>query len=166
MKGDKSQSRASTGISLFNDGAASSIPNSILRFRLLLGKDPSCAGHGTHVAGVVGGLRYGVAKDVNIVMGTFCLLMRFNFISLDIHAVEVQPCTSSGSLRYVLKGLDWLMDNAKKPAVAQMSLVALGKSQSLNRMVEEVIDAGIPFVVSAGNYGAGNEMTLLVNSKL
>lgn len=46
--------------------------------------DPSCAGHGTHVAGIVGGLKYGVAKDVEIIMGkpqfcssfTHCLFSR------------------------------------------------------------------------------------------
>lgn len=69
--------------------------------------------------------------------------------------MEVQPCTGPGSSKYVLQGLDWLLDNVQYPAVAQMSLVALGLSKSLNGMVQQVIDAGIPFVISAGNYGAG-----------
>ena len=69
-------------------------------------------------------------------------------------SVEVQPCSGLGSLRYVLKGLDWLLDHAKRPAVAQMSLIALGTSQSLNDMVQEVVNTGIPVVVSAGNYAA------------
>ncbi|GMH33288.1 hypothetical protein BSKO_01122 [Bryopsis sp. KO-2023] len=96
--------------------------------------DPSCAGHGTHVAGIVGGLKYGVAKDVNIVM------------------VQVQPCAEKGSVQYLLSGMDWVLNNVKYPAVVQMSLLALGTSHSLNRKVKQIIDARIPFVLSAGNY--------------
>lgn len=75
-------------------------------------------------------------------------------------AVQVQPCKEKGSVQYLLSGMDWVLDNVKRPAVAQMSLLALGKSYSLNRKVQQLIDANIPFVLSAGNYANGKLTTL------
>lgn len=69
--------------------------------------------------------------------------------------VQVQPCKEKGSVQFLLSGMDWLLDNAKRPAVVQMSLLALGASKSLNKKVDQIIDAHIPFVLSAGNYANG-----------
>ena len=63
-----------------------------------------CHGHGTHVAGTVGGATYGVAKSVSLV------------------AVRVLSCTGSGSTSGVIAGLDWISRHRSGPAVANMSL--------------------------------------------
>src|SRR6187549_871194 len=63
-----------------------------------------CAGHGTHVAGTVGGSTYGVAKGVQLV------------------AVRVLNCSGSGTTAGVVAGIDWVTATAIKPAVANMSL--------------------------------------------
>ncbi|SMF10550.1 S8 family peptidase [Pseudobacteriovorax antillogorgiicola] len=94
-----------------------------------------CNGHGTHVAGTVGGSTYGVAKEVTI------------------HGVRVLGCNGSGSNSGVIAGVEWVAENAIKPAVANMSLGG-GASSALDRAVEKAIDAGITFVVAAGNSSA------------
>lgn len=63
-----------------------------------------CNGHGTHVAGTVGGTVYGVAKSVRL------------------YAVRVLDCNGSGSNSGVIAGVDWVRQNARRPAVANMSL--------------------------------------------
>ncbi|MCW3842433.1 S8 family serine peptidase, partial [Micromonospora yasonensis] len=63
-----------------------------------------CNGHGTHVAGTVGGSSYGLAKGVQLV------------------AVKVLNCQGSGTTAGVVSGVDWVTQNAIKPAVANMSL--------------------------------------------
>ncbi|MFV2102205.1 S8 family serine peptidase [Micromonospora sp. LOL_024] len=63
-----------------------------------------CNGHGTHVAGTVGGARYGVAKGVTLV------------------GVRVLCCEGFGTTEQVIAGVDWVTGNAQKPAVANMSL--------------------------------------------
>lgn len=83
------------------------------------------------------------------------ILMKFMSV-----VVQVQPCKEKGSVQYLLSGMDWVLDNVKRPAVAQMSLLALGKSYSLNRKVQQLIDANIPFVLSAGNYANGGLASL------
>lgn len=50
--------------------------------------DASCAGHGTHVAGIVGGLKYGVAKDVDIVMGKLLHLFITSHISIELLLIK------------------------------------------------------------------------------
>jgi subtilisin family serine protease len=91
-----------------------------------------CNGHGTHVAGTVGGRMYGVAKDVKLV------------------GVRVLDCTGNGSYSAIIAGVDWVTKNAVRPAVANMSLGGT-VSSALNAAVARSIAAGITYAVAAGN---------------
>jgi hypothetical protein len=91
-----------------------------------------CHGHGTHVAGTVGGATYGVAKDVTL------------------HAVRVLDCAGSGSNSGVIAGIDWVRTNGQRPAVINMSLGG-GYSTTLNQAVAAAVADGIIVVVAAGN---------------
>jgi subtilisin family serine protease len=105
-------------------------------YSALKGKDADvdCNGHGTHVAGTVGGTSFGVAK------------------SASLYAVKVLDCAGSGSYSAVIAGIDWVTANRRLPAVANMSLGG-GKSQALNDAVERSIAAGVTYAVAAGNSG-------------
>ena len=94
-----------------------------------------CNGHGTHVAGTIGGATYGVAKKVKLV------------------AVRVLDCDGSGYLSDVVAGVDWVTKHAVKPAVANMSLGG-GRSASVEAAVARSIKAGITYAVAAGNENA------------
>ncbi len=91
-----------------------------------------CNGHGTHVAGTVAGSRYGVAPAATV------------------HAIRVLDCKGSGSMSGVIKGVDWVTKYHQKPAVANMSLGG-GASSALDKAVANSIDAGVHYVVAAGN---------------
>ncbi|MCU7725578.1 S8 family serine peptidase [Actinoplanes sp. KI2] len=99
-----------------------------------------CNGHGTHVAGTIGGAHYGVAKKVKLV------------------AVRVLDCAGSGTLSGVIAGVDWVTAHAQKPAVANMSLGG-GRSTTLDAAVQRSIDSGVTYAVAAGNddVNAGRE---------
>ncbi|MCZ7431980.1 S8 family peptidase [Streptomyces sp. WMMC1477] len=92
-------------------------------------------GHGTHVAGTVGGSTYGVAKNVDLV------------------SVRVLDDGGSGSYSGVIAGVDWVTDNAQLPAVANMSLGG-GASSSVDDAVRNSIAAGVTYAVAAGNSNA------------
>ncbi len=91
-----------------------------------------CNGHGTHVAGTIGGNTYGVAKSVTLV------------------PVRVLDCNGSGTMSGVIAGVSWITTNAALPAVANMSLGG-GASQSLDDAVNASITTGIVYVIAAGN---------------
>lgn len=91
-----------------------------------------CNGHGTHVAGTVGGTTWGIAKGVTLV------------------AVRVLNCRGSGTTSGVIAGLDWVRNNAIRPAVANMSLGG-GASSALDQAVASASASGITFAVAAGN---------------
>lgn len=91
-----------------------------------------CNGHGTHVAGTVGGSTYGVAKGVTIV------------------AVRVLNCSGSGTTSGVIAGINWVTANHANSAVANMSLGG-GASTSLDTAIKNSISAGVTYSVSAGN---------------
>ena len=91
-----------------------------------------CNGHGTHVAGTVGGTTYGVAKSVRLV------------------PVRILGCDGSGASSNVIAGLDWILKNGSKPAVVNMSLGGAASS-SLDSAVENLYNNGYVMVVAAGN---------------
>ena len=115
--------RATSGYSAINDGR---------------GTD-DCHGHGTHVAGTVGGETYGVAQDVSLV------------------AVRVLDCSGNGTDSGVIAGIDWVTGNhtAGTPAVANMSLGG-GVSSALDTAVNNSINDGVTYALAAGNDNGAN----------
>jgi serine protease len=91
-----------------------------------------CNGHGSHVAGTTAGTTWGVAKGATL------------------HPVRVLDCNGSGSNSGVIAGIDWVAGNHIKPAVANMSLGG-ANSDALDIAVRAAINAGVTFVVAAGN---------------
>ncbi|KAF8973400.1 hypothetical protein BGZ46_009930 [Entomortierella lignicola] len=90
-------------------------------------------GHGTHVAGTIGGTNYGVAKKVNIV------------------GVKVLDASGAGSTSGVIAGIDWVATNAVPgKSVVNMSLGG-SKSTAVNDAAERLYNASIPLIVAAGN---------------
>jgi aqualysin 1 len=90
-------------------------------------------GHGTHVAGTVGGTTYGVAKGVRLI------------------AVRVLDNAGSGTTAGVISGVDWVTaHHTTAPAVANMSLGG-GLSATLDAAVRNSIADGITYAVAAGN---------------
>jgi len=97
------------------------------------GRNTDCNGHGTHVAGTVGGTTYGVAKKVTLV------------------AVKVLGCTGSGTNAGVISGINYAANDRKgRPGVANMSLGG-GKSAATNAAVAAAVKSGLLMAVAAGN---------------
>ena len=99
--------------------------------------DPSsnptdCNGHGTHVAGTIGGTQFGVAKNVIL------------------HGVRVVNCSGTGSSSSTAAGIDWVIQNHVKPAVMNLSLGG-GASSAVDQAIRAAHNAGIVTVVAAGN---------------
>ena len=90
-------------------------------------------GHGTHVAGIIGSEKWGVAKKVIL------------------HSVKVAGCGGRGSIFGLIEGLSWIRDNVQMPAVVNMSLSTSLTSIALEDIVNELLSNGITVVASAGN---------------
>jgi Subtilase family len=95
-----------------------------------------CVGHGTHVAGVIAGRSYGVAKRATII------------------SVRVLGCGGFGYTSALISGLQFVLEDSRtlnrRPAVVSMSLIA-PESSAVNSMVRQVYEQGIPVVTAAGN---------------
>jgi subtilisin family serine protease len=101
------------------------------------GVNADCNGHGTHVAGTVGGSAYGVAKAVRLV------------------AVKVLDCTGTGPLSGVAAGVDWVTaDHTSGPAVANMSIGAQGTDTVLETAIRNSIADGVTYAIASGNNSA------------
>ncbi|HVF04852.1 MAG TPA: S8 family serine peptidase [Frankiaceae bacterium] len=99
------------------------------------GNGNDCSGHGTHVAGTVGGFNFGVAK------------------SALLFSVRVFGCTGGSPYSTIIRGVDWVTGNhqAGNPAVANMSLSGPA-SDALDFAVRNSINNDrITYVVAAGN---------------
>jgi hypothetical protein len=115
----QSSGRTAAGYSAINDGCGTT----------------DCNGHGTHVAGTIGGTVHGVSKQVTLV------------------PVRVLGCNGSGTNSGVIAGVDWVTANAIRPALANMSLGG-GASSALDSAVNTSINRGIAYAVAAGNSNA------------
>jgi subtilisin family serine protease len=92
-----------------------------------------CNGHGTHVAGTIGGATYGVAKKVTL------------------YSVRILNCQGVGELFYLTGAIDWITEHGVKPAVANLSVTVNGFSQAVNDALARSTAAGLTYVAAAGN---------------
>lgn len=99
------------------------------------GNGSDCNGHGTHVAGTVGGVTYGVAKNVKL------------------KSVRVLSCVGSAATSTIIAGVNWVSANAVKPAIANMSLGGPA-STALDTAVKNALSKNITFTIAAGNENA------------
>lgn len=117
-------SRVLPGFTAFNDGC---------------GTD-DFDGHGTHVAGTISGLKYGVASSSTLV------------------PVRVFSCNPGvdGQLSDLLLGLDWIIahHSSGAPAVANLSLGLDGVSPMLDSRIRDVISDGVVLTTASGNESA------------
>ncbi|KAG5640674.1 hypothetical protein DXG03_007590 [Asterophora parasitica] len=93
-------------------------------------------GHGTHVAGIVAGTQFGVAKAANVI------------------AVKVLSGFGSGSISDVISGLDWVASSVAasgRPSIATLALAIGSTSIPLDNAVTSLVDRGIHVTVAAGN---------------
>ena len=104
------------------------------------GPNTDCHGHGTHVAGTVAA-RDNTADVVGVAPGA------------PVTGVKVLGCGGTGSNSGVIKGVDWVTANARKPAVANMSLGG-GVSAAVDAAVQNSANSGVFYALAAGNDGA------------
>ncbi|CAK7205249.1 hypothetical protein SEUCBS139899_008016 [Sporothrix eucalyptigena] len=95
-------------------------------------------GHGTYVAGIVGGRTYGVAKNVALV------------------SVRVLDGSAYGTKTTFLDGVDWIYDNITNSnlvgrAVVLASMGTDERSESINGAVDALVASNITFVAASGN---------------
>ena len=94
-----------------------------------------CAGHGTHSASLIGGTKYGVAKQVKLV------------------SVRVLNCNNgNSSMASLYPAFDWIIEHHKEgvPAIVNMS-VGTSKSVAFNEATQRLIDDGLIVVAASGN---------------
>jgi len=97
-----------------------------------------CNGHGSHVAGIIGGRTFGVAKRVQL------------------FGVRVLNCQGTGTWSDVIDGVNFVTWHHRQPAqqgipaVANMSLAG-GTNRAAEAAVRNSIRAGVTYVVAAGN---------------
>ena len=132
-------------IYVFDGGILASHPELSGRVRVgydaFPGEEHICNAHGTAVAGAAAGSTLGVAPDAEIVV------------------VKMVECrTMRGSIEAIVRGTHWMLaDHARHPerrAIANWSFMAdtANPIPALDSAVAELNAAGIPVVVSAGNF--------------
>jgi serine protease len=110
--------RASCGLNLADNGACQDL-----------------LGHGTHVAGILGGSYYGVAKEANLI------------------GVRIIFSTGWGPYSFGIGGLDYVIRQAVRANKTVIATLSLGgqKSEALNLAIENAVKAGVFVAVAAGN---------------
>lgn len=107
----------------------------VIGFDAFGGNGQDCNGHGTHVAGTIGGSTYGLAKSVGLT------------------AVRVLDCSGNGPWSGIIAGIDWTTYNHNGPSVANMSLAG-GFNQAVNDSVTKSIANGVTYAIAAANLNA------------
>lgn len=103
------------------------------------GKNYDCNGHGTHVAGTIAA-RDNSSYVVGVAPG------------LRLTGLKALDCTGNGSMSNVIAAVNWVTTNARKPAVANLSLSG-SLSQALDDAVRKSAASGVLYTVAAGNSG-------------
>jgi subtilisin family serine protease len=96
------------------------------------GVNTDCMGHGSHVAGTIGGATYGVAPDATLV------------------SHKVFGCSGGTASSLIIQAMEAVLDDTAPRRVLNMSL---GSSYSayMNSVVQRLVDGNVAVVVAAGN---------------
>ncbi|XP_033629087.1 aqualysin-1-like [Asterias rubens] len=99
------------------------------------GNGLDCNGHGSHVAGTIGGTVFGVAKGVNI------------------FSLKVLPaCSEESDEGKIIQAFEYLVTRVQSPAVVSMSIYVPGGSAYLDDVVRNfILKTNTTVVVCAGN---------------
>jgi subtilisin len=143
-KSGNGEGRVDVDIAILDTGIQLSHPDlSVYRQKSLVSYTTSANddnGHGTHVAGIA------AAKDNSIgVVGVAP--------GARLWAIKVLSSSGSGSISTIIKGIDYVTQNAAQIDIANMSLGCECTSTSLNTAISNSVKAGITYVVAAGNSG-------------
>lgn len=117
--------RASIAVDYVNETCSGSGPN-----------NNDCFGHGTHVAGAIGGATYGVAKVSTI------------------RSVKVCNAFGNCDVSVTAAGINWVTadhNNSGNLAAANMSLRFNPRNLTIDNAVVNSISAGVTYAVAAGN---------------
>ena len=98
--------------------------------------------HGLFVAGLVAGKRTGVAKQARIVL-----------VGSSYGCEGAEGATEKQAIARIVRALDWVAENARAPAVVNLSLNVNAPAPAIGAAVERLVDAGLTVVASAGNNG-------------
>lgn len=93
-----------------------------------------CNGHGTQVASLIGGRTLGIAPGVTLI------------------GVQAMDCDGSGSVGNMIRALEWIKLNVRKPAIVNMSFNGV-KSDILDEAINGLVDFDVTVVAAAGNAG-------------
>lgn len=92
-------------------------------------------GHGTHVAGIVGGNVYGVASSVDIV------------------PVKIMDKTGNCKESDIIKAIEWISEDCDRTDKCIVNMSFSGPpSEEVDRAVNGLIDKGITVVAASGNH--------------
>ncbi|KAM0080702.1 hypothetical protein ACKRZS_007129 [Fusarium odoratissimum] len=94
--------------------------------------------HGTHIAGIIGGKTYGVAKNCTMI------------------SVKVVSKSGRSNMLWIRQGIYWATNDAIAKGIADRSVINVSAgglyNASVNFAVKNATDAGITVVVAAGNH--------------
>ncbi|HEV7487828.1 MAG TPA: S8 family peptidase [Thermoanaerobaculia bacterium] len=99
-----------------------------------------CNGHGTHVAGILGGSEHGAAKEVSLV------------------SLRVLDCQNRGFVNDMVNAIDWAIGDHQigQPAVMNISIYTDSPSAAFDAAINAAVADGITVCVIAGNGTANN----------
>lgn len=145
---DESSTKAGDGVGAITnvnayviDTGVASVPDINLVGHVNLSTDSpvntDCHGHGTHVAGTI------AAKDnragvVGVAPGA------------PVTGVRVLDCAGAGYASDVLRAIEWVTANAKRPAVANMSINGPA-SDAVETAIRRSVASGVVYAIAAGN---------------
>ena len=150
---DESSTKAGDGVgSIANvnayviDTGIAAVPDLNLAGHVNLARDSAvntdCHGHGTHIAGTI------AAKDNDVgVVGVAP--------GAPVTGVRVLDCVGAGYASDVLSGVEWVTANAKRPAVANMSING-PVSDAIEDAIRRSVASGIVYAIAAGNTGSNS----------
>jgi len=93
-------------------------------------------GHGTFAAAIIGGKRFGVAKNVSL------------------HSLKAFMDGGVGLMTWIVTSIDWVVSQGQRPAIIFMGFGAPATSHAVEQEIGAATKNGIPVIAAAGDDAA------------